>query len=303
MRVPDQYAKTSARSTTRWTAWLTMPPCRCNISFRLKGMKALWFVDTVCSLLGGEPGRDITRCEEFSRLSQMSSRGFPGHPPGLMNGSRTTPVIPCGESVSKDDQCNSASHGSQLRSFSYHVRISSCLQDIRCPETSTAESLTWSQDPLSQDISQHLAIPVESSILGGSSLMLPCTSWLMWDLVSILFPSLVWLSSTGPREPEHIKRELRLPPHTHEPHVKSFSFLKMKPVSTRFDVLGALGDPVELWDTFKRETLQATKECIGERPRSRRGLVSTEDAGENRGESRCQAGWEPGPAQGSVTPD
>ncbi|KAG0724748.1 LINE-1 retrotransposable element ORF2 protein [Chionoecetes opilio] len=47
-------------------------------------------------------------------------------------------------------------------------------------------------------------------------------------------------------------------------------------VSNRFDVLGALGDPVELWDTFKRETLQAAKECIGERPRSRRGFVSTE---------------------------
>ncbi|KAG0727072.1 hypothetical protein GWK47_035398 [Chionoecetes opilio] len=47
-------------------------------------------------------------------------------------------------------------------------------------------------------------------------------------------------------------------------------------VSNRFDVLGALGDPVELWDTFKRETLQAVKECIGERPRSRRGFVSTE---------------------------
>ncbi|KAG0713018.1 X-linked retinitis pigmentosa GTPase regulator-interacting protein 1 [Chionoecetes opilio] len=47
-------------------------------------------------------------------------------------------------------------------------------------------------------------------------------------------------------------------------------------VSNQFDVLGALGDPVELWDTFKRETLQAAKECIGERPRSRRGFVSTE---------------------------
>ncbi|KAG0728422.1 cAMP-specific 3',5'-cyclic phosphodiesterase 7B [Chionoecetes opilio] len=32
-------------------------------------------------------------------------------------------------------------------------------------------------------------------------------------------------------------------------------------VSNRFDVLGALEDPVELWDTFKRETLQAAKEC------------------------------------------
>ncbi|KAG0712627.1 Sodium/glucose cotransporter 4 [Chionoecetes opilio] len=47
-------------------------------------------------------------------------------------------------------------------------------------------------------------------------------------------------------------------------------------VSNRFDVLGALEDPVELWDTFKRETLQAAKECIGERPRSRRCFVSTE---------------------------
>ncbi|KAG0712637.1 Adapter molecule Crk [Chionoecetes opilio] len=47
-------------------------------------------------------------------------------------------------------------------------------------------------------------------------------------------------------------------------------------VSNRFDVLCALGDPVELWDTFKRETLQGAKECIGERPRSRRGFVSTE---------------------------
>ncbi|KAG0721131.1 3-oxo-5-beta-steroid 4-dehydrogenase [Chionoecetes opilio] len=47
-------------------------------------------------------------------------------------------------------------------------------------------------------------------------------------------------------------------------------------VSNRFDVLDALEDPVELWGTFKRETLQAAKECIGERPRSRCGFVSTE---------------------------
>ncbi|KAG0720355.1 Protein lin-10 [Chionoecetes opilio] len=47
-------------------------------------------------------------------------------------------------------------------------------------------------------------------------------------------------------------------------------------VSNRFDVLGALEDPVKLWDIFKRETLQAANECIGERPRSRRGFVSTE---------------------------
>ncbi|KAG0717728.1 hypothetical protein GWK47_053853 [Chionoecetes opilio] len=57
-----------------------------------------------------------------------------------------------------------------------------------------------------------------------------------------------------------------------------------------FDVLGALEDPVELWDTFKRETLQAAKECIGEHPRSRRSFGLDGDAGKNRGESRSP-GW------------
>ena len=47
-------------------------------------------------------------------------------------------------------------------------------------------------------------------------------------------------------------------------------------VSNRFEVLGALEDPVELWDTFKRETLLAAKDCIGERPRSRSGFASEE---------------------------
>ena len=47
-------------------------------------------------------------------------------------------------------------------------------------------------------------------------------------------------------------------------------------VSNRFSVLDALEDPVELWDTFKRESLEAAKECIGERPRSRSGFVSRE---------------------------
>ncbi|KAG0716589.1 DNA repair protein RAD50 [Chionoecetes opilio] len=69
-------------------------------------------------------------------------------------------------------------------------------------------------------------------------------------------------------------------------------------VSNQFDVLSALGDPVELWDTFKRETLQAAKECIGERPRSRRGFVSTETLEKNLGESRCQAGWGTGTSTG-----
>ena len=47
-------------------------------------------------------------------------------------------------------------------------------------------------------------------------------------------------------------------------------------VSNRFGVLGALEDPEELWDTFKRETLKAAEECIGERPRSRSGVASEE---------------------------
>ncbi len=47
-------------------------------------------------------------------------------------------------------------------------------------------------------------------------------------------------------------------------------------VSNRFNVLGTLGDTVELWDTFNRETLEAAKECTGERPRSRCGFASEE---------------------------
>ena len=38
-------------------------------------------------------------------------------------------------------------------------------------------------------------------------------------------------------------------------------------VSNRFKVLGALKDPVELLDTFKRETLKTTIGCIEECPR------------------------------------
>ena len=45
-------------------------------------------------------------------------------------------------------------------------------------------------------------------------------------------------------------------------------------VSNRFGVLDTLEDPEELWDTFKRETLEAAKECLGERPRSRSGFTS-----------------------------
>ena len=47
-------------------------------------------------------------------------------------------------------------------------------------------------------------------------------------------------------------------------------------VSNRFGVLDTLEDLEELWDTFKRETLEAAKECTGEHPRSRRGFTSVE---------------------------
>ena len=47
-------------------------------------------------------------------------------------------------------------------------------------------------------------------------------------------------------------------------------------VSNRFEALGTLEDPVEMWDTFKRETLKAAEECVGERPRSRSGFASGE---------------------------
>ena len=47
-------------------------------------------------------------------------------------------------------------------------------------------------------------------------------------------------------------------------------------VSNRFEVLGGLDGAVEMWDTFKRETLQAAKDCIGDRPRSRGGFASGE---------------------------
>ncbi|KAG0730330.1 Conserved oligomeric Golgi complex subunit 4 [Chionoecetes opilio] len=73
-------------------------------------------------------------------------------------------------------------------------------------------------------------------------------------------------------------------------------------VSNRFDVLGALRDPVELWDTFKREIYRLPRSVLGS-AEVKAWFCLDGDAGENRGESRCQAGWEPGPAQGSVTPD
>ena len=50
-------------------------------------------------------------------------------------------------------------------------------------------------------------------------------------------------------------------------------------VSNRFEVLDSLEDPVELWENFKREALSAAHECIGVKPRSRRGFLSEETLG------------------------
>ena len=47
-------------------------------------------------------------------------------------------------------------------------------------------------------------------------------------------------------------------------------------VSNRFGWLNTLEDPEELWDTFKRESLEAAKECIGECPMSQSGFASVE---------------------------
>ena len=47
-------------------------------------------------------------------------------------------------------------------------------------------------------------------------------------------------------------------------------------VSNRFRPLDTLQNPEELWDTFKRETLEAAKECTRECPRLWRGFTSVE---------------------------
>ena len=45
-------------------------------------------------------------------------------------------------------------------------------------------------------------------------------------------------------------------------------------VSNWFGMLDIFEDPVDLWDTFKRESLEAAKECIAERLRSWSGSAS-----------------------------
>ena len=41
-------------------------------------------------------------------------------------------------------------------------------------------------------------------------------------------------------------------------------------VSNQFEVLDALEDTVELWDTLKCETLEPARGCVGGHPRSTR---------------------------------
>ena len=47
-------------------------------------------------------------------------------------------------------------------------------------------------------------------------------------------------------------------------------------ISNRFGMLDALENPEEMWDTFKRQTLETAKEYIGEHLRSRSGFASVE---------------------------
>ena len=47
-------------------------------------------------------------------------------------------------------------------------------------------------------------------------------------------------------------------------------------VFNQFGARDTLEDTKELWDTFKGKTLEAAKECIGERPRSQSGFTLVE---------------------------
>ena len=47
-------------------------------------------------------------------------------------------------------------------------------------------------------------------------------------------------------------------------------------ISGRFEALEGLRDPVQLWDTFKRNTLEAANECIGEKPRIKESFITSE---------------------------
>ena len=69
--------------------------------------------------------------------------------------------------------------------------------------------------------------------------------------------------------------------------------------SGRFTALENLTDPVLLWDTFKRETLDTAQESIGERPRARQSSISQETL---EATDACRAGFVPfSSAQNSVS--
>ena len=70
-------------------------------------------------------------------------------------------------------------------------------------------------------------------------------------------------------------------------------------VSNQFEMLDAPEDPVELWDTFKRETLEPTRGCVGGRLRSWGGFTSAETLGSIK-KRVALLGW-PGSVQGSVS--
>ena len=77
----------------------------------------------------------------------------------------------------------------------------------------------------------------------------------------------------------HVKS--RKPPrcdHTifHLEKLKDLTCAQEYAVSNQFGVLNTLEDAVELWGTFKRETLEAAKECIEECMRSRCGFTLVE---------------------------
>ena len=46
--------------------------------------------------------------------------------------------------------------------------------------------------------------------------------------------------------------------------------------SNLFEVLNTLEDPVELWDTFKHEILEAARGCVGGHPRPWGGFATAE---------------------------
>ena len=54
-----------------------------------------------------------------------------------------------------------------------------------------------------------------------------------------------------------------------------FHFEKLKDLTCAQE-LDTLEEPEELWNIFKRETLEAAKECIGKQPRSGSGFTSVE---------------------------